>query len=323
MVSAVRTLMAIVACLGLAAAQDKPNKPEMNPKMDVKKLIEGLEKHLKTPRFEVKPWKDQGWIPERCRDFDKNLKADDFTTFNALYEDCDEPWIFCRHKDAKVSDRDLVYMFGKMPVEARSMVRHVMAVPKRDGIGYAGLWTGPGSDIIFVDKPGITVVAHEVGHALDYLAMPDKSDHKRLQPFSDTPAWKDSVKKDSALPTSYANNGFPDNFAEVVVVAVFDNNVPEKLKGLLKDAAGSIKNQVDELNKVLGGKFLAYKANSKCLKRIPPSKAVPKKANKRKRDAGPQHDFEFHSNVTVIEIDDSLESRQMWKLKEHRCSFSK
>ncbi|TLD16077.1 uncharacterized protein PgNI_00525 [Pyricularia grisea] len=315
MVSALRTLLAIAACLGLAAAQDKPNKPEINPKMDVKKLIDGLEKHLKTPRFEVKPWKDQGWIPERCRDFDKGLKAEDYTTFYAQYEDCDEPWVFCRHKDSKVSDRDLVYLFGKMPVEARSMVRHVIGVPKRDGVGWAGLWTGPGSDIIFVDKPGITVVAHEVGHALDYMAMPDKSDHKKLQPFSDTPAWKDNVKKDSALPTSYANNGFPDNFAEMVVVAVYDNNVPEKAKGLLNNAADAIKNQLSEMNKALDKKFLAYKTGSKCLKRIPPSKAVNKKS-KRKRDIDMNGNLVPRSNDSVIQIESALEKRT-----EHRCSF--
>jgi hypothetical protein len=43
--------------------------------------------------------------------------------YNVFYEDCDRPWVICRHKDAPMSIEKMIDNFGRLPVRLRSLVR--------------------------------------------------------------------------------------------------------------------------------------------------------------------------------------------------------
>lgn len=53
------------------------------------------------------------------------LSPYDMQVFNVTYTDCDEPWVFCRHREPPNSQLDLVRQFGRLPVKMRNYVRHV------------------------------------------------------------------------------------------------------------------------------------------------------------------------------------------------------
>lgn len=132
MVSA-KLFLALAGILATVCAQnnDTPKKPAIEPKMDGTKVTKGLESTLKTAQYKIEPWKDGGYIAEDCARIakERGFSPKDFGVFYVKYGDCGEPWVFCRHKSSKASDKDLADSFGKMPVRSRSFVRYVSPVP--------------------------------------------------------------------------------------------------------------------------------------------------------------------------------------------------
>lgn len=53
-------------------------------------------------------------------------QAYDMEVFNVKYTDCGDVWIMCRHKDTQITREDMIDTFGRMPVQARQYVRHVV-----------------------------------------------------------------------------------------------------------------------------------------------------------------------------------------------------
>jgi hypothetical protein len=49
--------------------------------------------------------------------------------YNVHYEDCDTPWVICRHKDAPMSIEKMIDNFGRLPVRLRNLVRVQLGMP--------------------------------------------------------------------------------------------------------------------------------------------------------------------------------------------------
>jgi hypothetical protein len=65
-------------------------------------------------------------LPARCHDVAEsweNKSPYDMEVYNVLYEDCDTPWVICRHKDAPMSIEKMIDNFGRLPVRLRNLVR--------------------------------------------------------------------------------------------------------------------------------------------------------------------------------------------------------
>lgn len=115
----------VPAIVGLATlAMAGPDKPAMDPPFDRQKLSNNLKANLQ-PTHSTKEYWSPEWIPEGCKNTAKSLNLDpnDFYVFNVKYDDCSEPWTFCRHKDYSQSDDDMIDNFGRMPVHVRSYIR--------------------------------------------------------------------------------------------------------------------------------------------------------------------------------------------------------
>lgn len=113
-------ILAGAATLALAG----PDKPAMNPGIDRGRFENDLLNNLHPTHANWDFW-GEGWIPKGCKDIalDHGLSPNDFTVFNVHYDDCDTPWIFCRHKNAGADIINMIDMFGRTPVHMRQYVR--------------------------------------------------------------------------------------------------------------------------------------------------------------------------------------------------------
>lgn len=113
-----------IALLAGGALAASPDKPFATPKIPESKLGGDLEAFWKAPKSEKGYWLPGG-LPEGCRSvaLAKGYNPADFKTFNVKYSDCDQPWVFCRHKNAPASESQMIETLGEIPVAARSFVR--------------------------------------------------------------------------------------------------------------------------------------------------------------------------------------------------------
>jgi len=67
-------------------------------------------------------------MPNRCylEAVAYNWNPYDVEVFNVKYPDCNDAWIMCRHNNSPVTKIDMVDIFGRIPVQARQAVRHLM-----------------------------------------------------------------------------------------------------------------------------------------------------------------------------------------------------
>lgn len=148
----------------------------------------------------------------------------DMEVFSVKYDDCAEPWVFCRCPDAPVTKENMMNQFGRLPPNLRAPIRHVMAF---GGSGWAYQFA---YDLVLLgDVPNLTVMTHEAAHGFD-------SDHSTRQEFLD------AMNNDSCWADGYArNNGEAtgDDFgpwevwAQTLVMRRYQNSVGE----LPKDAS--------------------------------------------------------------------------------------
>lgn len=127
MVSSAKLLLALASFFYTTQAQkdDKPTKASIEPKMDGNKVSERLNVVLKTTKYTIEAWKDNNYIAADCARIakERGVSPNEFDVFYVRYADCGEPWVFCREKKSKATDKDLADSFGKMPVRSRSYVR--------------------------------------------------------------------------------------------------------------------------------------------------------------------------------------------------------
>ncbi|KAI9874913.1 MAG: hypothetical protein M1830_009135 [Pleopsidium flavum] len=158
-----------------------------------------------------------GWIPQDCKQMtlDAKLNPADVETYTVHYDDCGDPWILCRHKDSPSPLTNLIDRFGRLPVQTREWVRHVIALP--DSFGHAYNQDGNIAMFNIIDDLGVFV--HESGHSLDLLGAYADS------PLSSSTKWINEYNQDSAVPDPYAQSNQVENVAQNTVVASFNENV--------------------------------------------------------------------------------------------------
>lgn len=218
----------VVSLAALASAQ--LDKPVIDPEFPEGALDQGLLDNLPTPEYELKFW-DNGFIPADCKSLAEGAEynAADVETFEILYADCpNDPWVFCRHKDAPNSEDQIAELFGKMPVRMRSFVRHMFFTPLQNSAGSSGDNVQMNGDL------PITVYVHETAHSLD--------GHAFDEPMSPSQLWLDAFNADSAVTDSYGQSSQGENFAQQTVVALFDTVVPDGIS-TIQPSWESIQNQ--------------------------------------------------------------------------------
>lgn len=271
----------------LASAQ--LDKPVIDPEFPSGGLDQGLNDHLRAPGSSWDAW-EEGWIPEDCKNMIEGTEfsVQDITPFNIHYDDCEDPWVFCRHKDSPLSEDYIVDAFGKMPVRFRSFVRHMLFVPGTESAGSSGDNVRMNGDL------PITVFIHETAHSFDgHHGLPDIEGG-----FSASQAWLDAYNADSAVTDDYGQTSQAENFAQQTVVALFDSNVPDGVASI-QPSWQSIENQFrliqDRAADIL-------RPDGTCTSRLENSAPVEKGGSARLRpSASTKPDVSLKGKIKVIE----------------------
>ncbi|KAF2111083.1 hypothetical protein BDV96DRAFT_690507 [Lophiotrema nucula] len=106
--------------------------------------------------------------------------------------------------------------FGKVPIQMRQWVRHIIDVPADNGSAFE--WDGT---VTFVNPADdmLPVIIHETGHSLDLSgAYADNT-------MSDSDNWWNNYDQDSNVPDNYAQTNAREDVAQNIVNAVFNENV--------------------------------------------------------------------------------------------------
>ena len=261
-----------LAALTLACVDKPPsgrlNKPTLAKTLNY--LKPALAKYLPPVNATVHPW-NNGSIPFDCKSIvlKRNLSAADFETFDIHYDDCSIPWTVCKQKQGPGSLDNLVHNFGRVPVRARSWVRHVIDIhdPKSPG-GWGAVGTGSTIELFNRVDKGVPIFIHETGHVLDANAY-----HRGIK-LSNSTTWLDSYNKDSSVPDHYAGNNFLEDVAQMTVIAAYDLNVPGGFRGI-EPAWRNISNQLATLEswQRFAGNLLVRGGH--CVNKVAPSPAVP------------------------------------------------
>ena len=204
-----------LAALALAHLDKAPLTKDLNY------LHAGLVAHLPPQAGTYSKW-DPGWIPADCKAIieSKQLSATDVQVYSVHYNDCNTPWIMCRHKASLNPLLELIDHFSRVPVRSRQWVRHVIDLP--DHSSHQNYAFNANGNIALINKADATlaVLIHETAHSLDLqFAFQDK-------PLSGSKTWNSSFAKDSKVPDGYAQTRMIEDVAQNTVVATYNLNVP-------------------------------------------------------------------------------------------------
>ncbi|KAL4881635.1 hypothetical protein BJY04DRAFT_218079 [Aspergillus karnatakaensis] len=236
---------AFIAAAFAALARAQLDKPALTSDLDY--LLEGNVANL--PSNGGPSWNkwEAGLIPADCKSIaeGEGLNATDFEVWDIFYDDCEDGWTYCRHKDSADPIETLVDTFGRVPARMRSWVRHVLTIP---GDNWAFNSNG---NIAFsgTTSSNLDVALHETGHSLDLLgAYVDGA-------LSSTQEWEDAYNADSHVPDEYARSNQVENVAQNTVVGIYDKVVPGGFPGIQPDYA-NIENQYTLLQEKAGDQIL-------------------------------------------------------------------
>lgn len=274
----------------VAARLDKPVIKPPFPGGGLDSLSQGLLDNLKPTQSTNDDW-GSGYLPEDCKNIAKGNKLNPFdvSAFNIHYSDCPDVWIFCRHKDSPFSKTDMIDIFGRLPVEMRSYIRHIIAVPGPKSAGSSG------DNISMKGNIGITVYVHESAHSLDSHAF----DPKYGAPFSNSKVWLDNYNQDSAVPDDYAQSSQQENLAQQTVIALYDKVVPGGVGSIQPNWKAIFHQYATVQGYIAKG---AVVPGGTCTHRLANSKPVPKSDSaKFRRGLGPAPNVALSSQVTEIE----------------------
>ncbi|KAL5043456.1 hypothetical protein BDW71DRAFT_188118 [Aspergillus fruticulosus] len=292
-------LAAALAAVSPARADGTLSKPALTDNLDY--LLDGNVASLPSnggPYWGK--WED-GLMPADCKSIaeDQGLNPTDFEVWDIFFDDCQDGWSFCRHKDSADSFETLVDTFGRVPVRMRSWVRHVLTIP---GDNWAFNSNG---NICFsgTTSQNLDVALHETGHSLDLLgAYGDGA-------LSSSQEWLDAYNADSNVPDNYARSNQVENVAQNTVVAVYDKNVPGGFPGVQGDYA-KIQNQYTLVEDKAGDQIIP---GGTCDRHLENSETVPMSGSTAKRDikikgrtvgAGAvTHDWKFKGTYSNIVTD--------------------
>jgi len=240
-------------------------------------LHDGLVAHLPLATGTFFQW-PPGWIPQDCKDIahKKNLTAIDVEVYSVHYDDCDTPWILCRHKDSLNPVGYMIDRFGRVPVRSRSYIRHVVDLPDhRDPTNtYA---TNSNDNILLVNKADaiLAVLIHETGHSLDLHKVYQKQGY-----LSDAMTWRDAYDKDPKVPDDYSQSNSMEDVAQNTVVAAYDLNVPGGFQKVQKNwkaiynQYSTIKTLANEAGQAFSEPGNILMPGGRCEHRLPNSQPV-------------------------------------------------
>ena len=102
-----KTVASLAALAALGAAQGQ--NPVINPEISRTQIINGLDPHMPFLGAGYVLW-DENWIYESCKSEAemRGYNIRDIEVFEAYYDDCNDPWIMCRHKSVKVSRDEMI-----------------------------------------------------------------------------------------------------------------------------------------------------------------------------------------------------------------------
>ncbi|RYP64117.1 hypothetical protein DL770_009251 [Monosporascus sp. CRB-9-2] len=282
--------------LSLAALAASQFHPVISPELSRGQIADGLVHHMKQTYGTAENW-GAGWIYESCKSEAqmRGYNPNDIEIFNVFYEDCNEPWIMCRHRGVSSPTKaEMVERFGKLPLRTRQYIRHVNVFPDL-GNGAAGLFYN--YNIMFGNNyMDLYVLIHESSHALDYAARADDIG----SPFSGTSVWQDAYRSDSRAPTSYARTNWVESYAEIGPLGFYEKHVPGGLINIQPNTH-QIRNQLNTYVGYLGWD-IEYNLGW-CNMRLPNTEPVPMSNSFRVTDMADKPDVGFKSeNITVVDF---------------------
>ncbi|KAL4798403.1 hypothetical protein BDV19DRAFT_356946 [Aspergillus venezuelensis] len=280
-------LAAVLAAVAPANAQ--LDKPALTDNLDY--LLDGNVANLPSnggPYWGK--WED-GLIPADCKSIaeSQGLNPTDFEVYDIFFDDCQDGWSFCRHKDSSDSFETLVDTFGRMPVRMRSWVRHILTIP---GDNWAFNSNG---NIAFsgTTSSNLDVALHETGHSLDLLGAYGDV-------LSSSTEWENAYNADSNVPDNYARSNQVENVAQNTVVGVYDTVVPGGFPGVQPNYA-NIENQYTLLKDKAGNQI---QPGGTCDRHLENSDTVSMSGSSSKRDVrmarAAKHDSAFKGKYTNI-----------------------
>ncbi|KAK8131100.1 hypothetical protein PG984_007538 [Apiospora sp. TS-2023a] len=221
------SLIKALLSLGLAAAAANAASTKVDiwarlSKPAVRKDFTGFEQLLVTnlpeTQHNISVW-TSGWIPSDCNGYasSHNVSAADFIIYQIQYTDCSDPWIMCYHKDSETSIESIAKQFGRIPIQMREWVKHVVTIPDKMGWAYED----KGNTIYMRPSEAMqTTMIHETAHAVDLNGGYGGS------VLSGSSLWADNYAQDSHVPDDYSATDTVEDIAQSTVVAVLNVNVP-------------------------------------------------------------------------------------------------
>ncbi|KAK7943503.1 uncharacterized protein PG986_012616 [Apiospora aurea] len=219
-------LIKLLISLGLAVATTNgaTAKVDIWARLDkpaVRKDFTGFEPllvaNLPETKYNISVWA-RGWIPSDCNGYadSHNVSAADFIIYQVQYNDCGDPWIMCYHKDSETSIENIAKQFGRIPIQMREWVKHVVTIP--DKMGWAYMDKG---NTVFMRPTDsmVTTMIHETAHAVDLNGGYGGS------LLSGSALWADNYAQDSHVPDDYSATDTVEDVAQSTVVAVLNENV--------------------------------------------------------------------------------------------------
>ncbi|CBF89557.1 hypothetical protein AN0402.2 [Aspergillus nidulans FGSC A4] len=208
------------SALFLTLARAELDKPALTSDLDY--LLEGNANNLPTVNSHIAVW-PSGYIPKDCQDLGsgEGYNASDFEVYEVTYDDCADPWLFCRHRDVEVDIATAAETFSKLPVKVRDWVRQILLMP---GANSAFAING---NVAFFGTTGsnVDVMIHESAHGLDGFAAFGEN-------LSSSDGFLAAYDADTHVPDNYARSSQAENVAQNTVVAVYDKNVPGGFPGV-------------------------------------------------------------------------------------------
>ena len=125
--------------------------------------LKDLPKYLPKTNYTAKKWK-VNLVPYKClRRLPKEYHDVDVDVFDVFYEDCDRPWVLCRHTSAQLAAKDMMDNIGQLPVQLRSYTRHWLALP--DPTNGVHAYSLDDDVVLYGNIRHATVYVHEVSAA--------------------------------------------------------------------------------------------------------------------------------------------------------------
>ncbi|KAI4252382.1 MAG: hypothetical protein LQ352_004318 [Teloschistes flavicans] len=218
--------LAILAASVHADEWAKLDKPPLADNLDY--LAQGLLDNYPTVHSSLDAWGNNGWIPQECKTAAEQAQhsAFDINTYEVHYDDCQQSWVMCFHKDLDGEKDRIIDLVSRLPVRSREYVKHIILLPDTGVHAY----NDQGNLVVFdttSSSVGFEVFLHETGHSLDLQhAYVDGAQ------LSTSQNWLDNYNQDPKVPDPYSATDALEDVAQNTVVAAYNVQVPGSFSAL-------------------------------------------------------------------------------------------